>query len=147
MKKNRFSQALAAWTACFAVLLASLAPAISHFIAAPASPFVIVDKGDLAVKSVHRQHEGMGYRVEGELARDKGLDEHAHGSGHHSPALHFEHCPFCFTHAGSFGLPPSVFPSLPVVKSPIAVAALFYLWPRQSVIWIAAQARAPPSFS
>ena len=144
MKKNRFRHALAVWTACFAVLLASLAPSISHFLAAPASSIVIANKGDLAVGSVHPHHEGMQHRVGVELATDKGLGEHAHGSGHDSPALHFEHCPFCFTHAGSFGLPPSVFPSLPVVKIPFAVVALSYFWPRQSVSWTAAQARAPP---
>ncbi|MFN7835597.1 MAG: DUF2946 domain-containing protein [Burkholderiaceae bacterium] len=59
-------------------------------------------------------------------------------------ALHLEHCPFCLTHAGSFGLPPTVAFALPVASGSQALPSLFYQAPSPLFIWAAAQSRAPP---
>lgn len=58
--------------------------------------------------------------------------------------LHFEHCPFCFSHGGTFGLPPTAAFAFPVASSFQAFPPLFYQSPRPLSIWAAAQSRAPP---
>ncbi|HEV2612732.1 MAG TPA: DUF2946 domain-containing protein [Noviherbaspirillum sp.] len=164
MGLSRYLRRVAAWMACFAVLAASLAPSISHALYAaglsdyaPASP---VDR--------HASHapQAADSRHDGEHPPDMqshSAHEHAVHSHHasapgpdssggtdpdsHSSRLHFEHCPFCFTHAGSFGLAPFA----AVIAAPNAGASilpvLFYHSPARLFAWTAAQPRAPPEFS
>lgn len=61
--------------------------------------------------------------------------------------MHFEHCPFCFTHAGSFGTPPSAEFTAPLLIGAAIQPTLFLHSPRPLFSWAAAQARAPPAFS
>jgi hypothetical protein len=67
-----------------------------------------------------------------------------HTPAMHSPAMHFEHCPFCFTHAGSFGLPFVASIVLPTVGAAAVAPLLFYRAPRPLFAWTAPQSRAPP---
>lgn len=50
-----------------------------------------------------------------------------HGQYNDSPpahgGMHFEHCPFCFTHAGSFALPPSDTALIPLLATPVVAQA------------------------
>jgi hypothetical protein len=79
------------------------------------------------------------------LAADHSPTSHSPAS--HSPAMHFEHCPFCFTHAGSFGLPFVASIVIPTVTATTLAPLLFYRAPRPLFAWTAAQPRAPPFFS
>ncbi|HEY8085693.1 MAG TPA: DUF2946 domain-containing protein [Methylophilaceae bacterium] len=58
-----------------------------------------------------------------------------------------EHCPYCFTHAGSFGIMPGH--ELTIVKLALSqpYPQLFYRSPYPLFAWISANPRAPPVFS
>lgn len=144
MRASEIRRYIAVWTACFAVLMASLAPSISHFIAAPTLLSSATAKSGVRLAPDHQHHLEMGHHTGVEAQTDSARPNLSHGHGNHSPSLHFEHCPFCFTHAGSFGLLPHVFLPLPVVKSTLTTPVLFYLWPGRPFAWTPAQARAPP---
>lgn len=124
---------MAAWLAIFAILLASLAPSISHAVAAARWA------DSLPLETIcHAEPDGGA------------LDQHAHTAPSHSQGdvdLHFEHCPFCFTHAGSFGLMPVAAIAMPLVAGTAIRPALFYRSPSPLFIWVSAQPRAPPFFS
>jgi hypothetical protein len=64
-----------------------------------------------------------------------------------SKPMAMEHCPYCFTHAGSFGILPSH--DLAVVKLALSqpYPQLFYRSPYPLFAWISANPRAPPVFS
>lgn len=155
---NPYRRSFAAWMACLAVLLAALAPAISHGINA----FRLADAGmhhhcdepgdsakqafdteGSAMPAPHRQApEDAGQ------AFDHAVSDNAAHAGHGSGAdLHFEHCPFCFTHAGSFGLVPAIFFTGQMGMSVALRPALFYLSPHPLFAWTSAQPRAPPAVS
>lgn len=136
---DRQGRRVVTWIATFALLLASLAPSISHVIFAA---------------------KWSGYPNETELCsagtehyEDSDLPAaHASLTDHDAPAgqdhgLHFEHCPFCFTHAGSFGAPPTAEFTVPLAVGATVIPQLFLLSPRPLFTWATAQARAPPAFS
>lgn len=147
MRATKLRAFLSAWTACFAVLLASLAPTLSHFIAASALANATAEQSAPIFGASHAHHKMTSHPADVNGVQVAAKAAHSHGSTSHSPALHFEHCPFCYTHAGSFGLTPVVFLPLPTVKNAPIAPALFYLWPGRAFIWTAAQARAPPAIS
>ena len=60
---------------------------------------------------------------------------------------HPDHCPFCFTHAGSFGLLPSVHVILPLVLATYPLPTLFYQSSQPLFAWAVAQPRGPPAIS
>lgn len=130
MGMKNITRRFAAWLACFAILFAALAPTVSHALelrSNPASPWAEVCGAD-------------GLK----------LSKPADDAGSRSPSnagLHLEHCPFCYTHAGTFGLPPSASLILPVAAGKAIAPALFYQSPRPLFIWNTAQSRAPPSLS
>ncbi|MDB5823483.1 MAG: hypothetical protein JWR21_2187 [Herminiimonas sp.] len=191
---TRRQRRITAWIACFAVLLASLAPSISHALVAAGSlkpnPVWLASwSGDSAPRPAlvapHASHmhgidmEGMdkeGTDLEGMDKEGKDLEgmdmertsaaspevegmptpkthlaaEHAsasHSPASHSPATHFEHCPFCFTHAGSFGLPFVASIVIPALGAATIAPFLFYRAPRPLFAWTAPQSRAPPFLS
>ncbi|MBW3501936.1 DUF2946 domain-containing protein [Janthinobacterium sp. NKUCC08_JDC] len=128
-----FTRRFAAWIACFAILLAALAPSISQAVASA------------------KQESGSGWAeicsvagirfVQLVQAGDGAADEK---SG--DKVMQMEHCAFCSTHAGSVGLPPTS-PVLPLlVASGTAIfPALYYQSPAPLFIWSTAQSRAPPA--
>jgi hypothetical protein len=159
MGMSRNQRRLAAWIACFAVLLASLMPSISHAIAA-ARLGNVATLATVAEDAPCHAEGGVQSAVhEAESDANHSHDGHSHdmyGQGahpmpaspsHHDAGLHFEHCPFCFTHAGSFGLTPIAEVVLPQALGISVMPALFYHSPVRLFTWTTTQPRAPPPLS
>lgn len=135
MGMTLFTRRFAAWIACFAILLAALAPSISQAVASA------------------KQESGSGWAeicsvagirfVQLVQAGDGAADEK---SG--DKVMQMQHCAFCSTHAGSVGLPPTS-PVLPLlVASGTAIfPSLYYQSPAPLFIWSTAQSRAPPALA
>ncbi|GAA4013037.1 DUF2946 domain-containing protein [Actimicrobium antarcticum] len=117
---------LTAWIACFAILLAALAPSVSHALAAT--------KGS----------SNLWMEICTTSAKPTGTAD-GKDSTIPSPATHFEHCPFCLHHADTAGPPPSATFAIQVVRNVPHFPALFYQSPRPLFLWSAAQSRAPPA--
>jgi hypothetical protein len=124
------------WLATFAVLLAAIAPTVSRIVfeqTLPAPGWVEI------------------CTIEGMQQLPEALFENAEASGSEHPATHhgdyFEHCPFCFTNAFSFGLTPAGSALLPLMADeghrlpPHALSAL-----HAKSVWQPNQARGPPVF-
>lgn len=130
MGMTLFTRRFAAWIACFAILLAALAPSISQAVANA------------------KQESGSGWAEICSVAgiRFVQVDDGAADGKSGGKAMQMEHCAFCSTHAGSVGLPPAS-PVLPLlVASDTAIfPALYYQSPAPLFIWSTAQSRAPPS--
>lgn len=131
MGMTLFTRRFAAWIACFAILLAALAPSISQAVANA------------------KQESGSGWA---EICSVAGIrfvqvdNDGAAAEKSGGKAMQMEHCAFCSTHAGSVGLPPAS-PVLPLlVASGTAIfPALYYQSPSPLFIWSTAQSRAPPA--
>jgi len=124
------AQRFTAWIACFAILLASFAPSISH--ALPAAKETAGFLGEIC------SADGAKFIKLGDSL----------GSKTSTPAqknLHFEHCPFCSSHAGSIGLLPSAGFQLPLLSGHSLKPPLFYQSPHPLFVWTSARSRAPPA--
>jgi hypothetical protein len=117
---------IAAWFAIFAILLAALAPTISH--AANAA------KGGMSWIEICTTGGSALIQVPQDQAAGKPAQQ----------SVHLEHCPFCSTHGGHLGLPPANVASLPVAQGQALVPELFHRAPRPLFVWAAGQPRAPP---
>jgi hypothetical protein len=129
MGMNKVTQYLTAWIASFAILLALLAPSMSYAMTAAQGPG-ISGAEICSVSAAKPTDIADSLHVKPFFPADK--------------ATHSGHCPFCSTHAGSFGLPPSAAFAFPVTSGSDIVPLLFYQSPRPLFIWAAAQSRAPP---
>lgn len=161
MRMRQRQSKLAAWIAIFAVLLAALAPSISHALAAAGwnNPLFLPQYASGADSlgensSAARLHDAQMHELcvastDGSSdARAASLATPASSPHSHDDAdLHFEHCPFCFTHAGSFGLAAAETFALPLANGTCAMPALFYRAPAPLFAWTRSQPRAPPVFS
>lgn len=134
MGLSRTTRRFTAWIACFAILLASLAPSISHAVeAARHGTSFWADECDILGEA----HDA---------AKHDGNAGESHGGPSHVPGgLHFEHCPFCLTHAGSFALVQSSSPPVYQASDPPGWAGLSFQAPRLRLVWLTAQTRAPPA--
>lgn len=130
MGMTLFTRRFAAWIACFAILLAALAPSISQAVANA------------------KQESGSGWAEICSVAgiRFVQVDDGAADEKSGAKAMQMEHCAFCSTHAGSVGLPPAspVLP-LPIASGTAIFPALYYQSPSPLFIWSTAQSRAPPT--
>lgn len=119
-------RAIASWIAILAVLMASLAPAISQAVGAP-SPTgwaeICTSSGTKLVS------------VDGDAADTDGLPGAAHL---------LEHCPFCSLHGATLGMPPAPAPAIVAVPMPADRPPAFLHAPRTLDAWVSAQPRAPP---
>lgn len=131
MGMTLFTRRFAAWIACFAILLAALAPSISQAVANAKQES---GSGWAEICSV------AGIRFVQVLQADDGAADETSGG----KAMQMEHCAFCSTHAGSVGLPPSPVLPLPVASGTAIFPALYYQSPSPLFIWSTAQSRAPP---
>ncbi len=123
MRKLRAHRRIASWIAAFAVLLAALAPALSH----------AMGSGWVEVCTV----QGSKW-----VQVDAGGD-----AGQTDPAHAFEHCPYCSLHVPALAVPP-VPPQPPLVLAPTDEFPLAFLAaPRTLHAWVNAQSRAPPFVS
>lgn len=116
-----------AWIAALAVLLASIAPAVSHAIGAQ-SP------------------TGWAEICTGAGARLVALEDGHPGPAPLKGAMNLlDHCPYCSLHADAFPVPPAA----PALADPILLGELlppaFLHAGRTLDVWASAQARAPPS--
>ena len=132
MGMTLFTRRFAAWIACFAILLAALAPSISRAVANAKQES---GSGWAEICSV------AGIRFVQVLQADDGAADEKSGG----KAMQMEHCAFCSTHAGSVGLPPSPVLPLPVASGTAIFPALYYQSPSPLFIWSTAQSRAPPT--
>ncbi|CAL94774.1 DUF2946 domain-containing protein [Azoarcus olearius] len=127
MFRLRSRQRCTAWIASFAILLAALAPVVSQLMAARA--------GDEA--------RWLEICTVAGTERVAVAGDHGDGGGKPAQAMG-EHCPYCFTHAGSFGLPPADVPVFAVAGGADVLPPLYFAAPRPLFAWAAAQPRAPP---
>lgn len=132
MRMTKATHRFASWIACFAILMASLAPSISHAVAAGKSQ----PNAWMEICTV------MGSKM---VALDISQDMQ-------TPApvesmAHLEHCPFCLNHAVSVGLPPPPDFVMPVISGDHVLPSLFYQSSRPLFAWAVAQPRAPPAIS
>jgi len=120
MLMNRTTRGLAAWLAIVAMLLATLAPAVSHALASGSD-------GTIEICSVD------GPRTISSPDAPAPLPHNA-----------LEHCPYCFTQANSVALPSAPLPMFGAPSGPLAaVAAIAPARPARTVP-LAARPRAPP---
>jgi hypothetical protein len=112
--------------------MASLAPSISHALAAS-------NKGGFSAWTEICSIDG----VKSQKAESKPLRSSAPADD----GVHFEHCPFCSTHAGFFGPPPSGETVIPLMTGSPARPVLFSHSPHPLFAWLTAQPRAPPAVS
>jgi len=132
MKLNKAARQVTAWIAMFAILLASALPSVSFALTSNANS------------------QGLWSEIcstRGVKLAQEGADT---GTNHSSPnksMMHCEHCPFCFAHSVSFGLPPAPTALIPSANRTVLLPTLFYRSPQPLFIWAPAQSRAPPVFS
>ncbi|MNR76119.1 hypothetical protein D3C72_67740 [compost metagenome] len=131
MLKTRAKQKLVSWIAFIAILMAALAPTISH-----------------AMKS----HDGLSTAlmeictVEGMRMVDTGpADKSSDDKSKHS--AHMEDCPYCRVVSALPGLPPTEWQWLPAPVGKAVLPRLFYQAPALHTSWLPPQSRAPPALS
>ncbi|HEX8478909.1 MAG TPA: DUF2946 domain-containing protein [Telluria sp.] len=118
-----------AWIAALAILFNALAPVMSHAQAATG----------------HAQSQveictAMGMVMVAMPALDGKPD-----TGHLMQGMN--HCAYCTTHAGSFGLPPPALAVFAILGGHDVFPLLFYQSPATLFTWSRAHARAPPVVS
>jgi len=118
-----------AWIAALAILFNALAPVVSH---AQASTGHANAQVEICT--------AMGMAMVSVPATDDQPD-----AGHLMQGMN--HCAYCATHAGSFGLPPQALTVFAVLGGHDVFPPLFYQSPATLFTWSRAHARAPPAFS
>lgn len=130
MISSRLTRRITAALACLAILMAALAPSISHALSDAGKPrslwAEICSSAGLKLVKV-----------------DLGSELPAHGE----PASAFDHCPFCQTHGGMPALPSSAAFFVPASLGSFAFPPLYYQAPRTLFAWASPQSRAPPAQS
>lgn len=113
--------------ACMAILMAALAPSISHALSDGGKPRSLWAEicSSAGLKLVK-------------------LDTASPLSEHGEPLSAFEHCPFCLAHGGMPALPQSESFVFPAYAGTSSMPALFYQAPRPLFVWASPQSRAPP---
>lgn len=139
MGMHRTTRHLAAWIGSFAILLAALAPSISHALAA-------ANGGRTTLMEICSITTTKFVEV-AEVAEVADNQSNTSPAPAEKSGMHFEHCPFCLSHAGSFALLPVSTFAMPVVIGVPALPFLFYQSPRPLFMWTTAQSRAPPASS
>ena len=116
-----------AWFACLAILLNTLAPAISHAMASA--------KGEQAPWAQICSTSGARF-----IPLDLGND----APSQDRQPMAMDHCAYCLTHAGSFAI--FVDAPLPLLTGDVAhdYPPRFYQSPRRLHVWATASPRAPP---
>jgi len=131
MKLNYVTRRLIAVIACLAIMLSALAPSVSFAIS---SQDATTSSGFFVCSSV-------------KLPDQLSDAQNTSSSQTQDQIKHTEHCPFCMTHAGSFALPPTLAPVLPVQVQQSLVPSLFYESHSPLFVWASVQSRAPPLVS
>lgn len=127
MRAVRAHRRLTSWIAALAILLASLAPALSHALASATGADWIEICTIQGSKWVQAGEDGS---------------ERAPASAHV-----LEHCPYCSLQTPTLGLPPVTQRVAVPPRLSHAVPRAFLSAPRTLHAWVRAQPRAPPLFS
>ena len=130
MRSARARLRFTGWVAILVVLLASLAPSLSHALGAT--------QGASWVEICTAQGSKW---VQGDSA-DSGGSKSAPAFAHP-----LEHCPYCSIHMPALGLPPTLLIVPLELGLEAEVPPAFLAAPRTSHAWVSAQPRAPPLFS
>ncbi|HNW61578.1 MAG TPA: DUF2946 domain-containing protein [Piscinibacter sp.] len=126
MRAFRAHRRLTTWIAALAILLASLAPSLSH-----------------ALGSVN----GSSWIEICSSQGSKWVEDGSDGTSSVPAAGHaFEHCAFCSTHAPALGLPPSPALAPFPIEGHGSFPPAFYAAPRTQHVWVSSRPRAPPQF-
>ena len=128
MTAFRRSHRFAAWLATFAILLAALAPSISHAMAA-------VNGGKSWIEVC---------TASGTTLVQVAADQAPGKSAPAEKSVHLEHCPFCAPQA-AYGPAPAALAALPAAVGSEVLPELYYRAPRPLFAWAASQPRAPPA--
>lgn len=121
---------IALWIACLAVLMAALAPSISH-----------------ALNRSRGGTQAMAFEIctaAGMISMAAPADTPSLPGKH---AMAMDDCPFCSMHFDQLGLPPTAFPLVAADSRASAAPRLFYQSPRPLFAWAPPQSRAPPAMS
>jgi hypothetical protein len=127
MRAARAYSRLISTIAALAILLAALAPALSHALASAAGTSWVEICTAQGSKWIQAGDDGS---------------ERAPTSAHV-----LDHCPYCSLHAPGLGLPPAEFRAHLPLRLGDAVPLAFLSAPRTLHAWVSAQPRAPPLFS
>lgn len=119
-------RAIVSWIAILAILMASLAPAISHAVGT-SSP---TSWTDICTSTGAKR-----VSVDGDAAGKRSIPGAAHL---------LEHCPSCSLHGDTLGMPPAPAATMTIVLMPAEVPAAFLHAERTLGVWASAQPRAPP---
>jgi len=133
MKMTRSGHKIAAWIACFAIMLAALAPSISHAIA--------------SVKGIPHGWIEVCTNNGARLVKLDGSSQSTTFPDNGKTHIHFEHCPFCQHHHGDLAIPSTAKLALPTSPRFSILPTLFYQASRPLFAWSIAHPRAPPRFS
>src|SRR6478735_8106385 len=115
MSLSRRTRYFTTWIACIAVLLSALAPAVARVLAATNTPFGLSAEMCSTNKAVLSASPADDRANRSPLPSDH--------------TLHLDHCPYCQTHAGSFGLVPVAASALVASGHPAVFPPLFYRSP------------------
>ena len=134
------SARLASWIAISAIVFTALAPTIAHAFPAKNTPQTLwqelcTAQGTKLITNdaIPRSIGQLGSQIPTQPARDK-------------MGMHFEHCPYCFSHAGSVGLPPATASFLLIATGQTARLAELYIAPVLPLYHQSANpSQAPPS--
>jgi len=129
------STRLAGWIAIAAIVFSALAPTVSYAFSAKSAPQTLGQELCTAqgIKLVASDAIPAS-QIPTQPAQDK-------------MGMHFEHCPYCFSHAGSVGLPPATASFVFVATSQTARLAESYIAPVLPLYHQSANpSQAPPSF-
>ena len=129
MRFRRSSRVLTSWIAVLAILMAALAPSISHALSAKNGASLIEVCTALGAKWVQPDGRSTGQ---------------APASGDVHP---FEHCPYCSLRANAMAIPAAPVGSALAISSSDLLPTAFLAAPRTLYAWVSAQPRAPPQFS
>lgn len=104
--RSIFASRTTHWIAILAVLLSALSPTLTHALAARSPAPGGLPWGDLC------------------LAGDRGVPDRRAGDPERPAPRASAHCPYCLTHAGSFGLPamPVAAGDAPAARPPVVAA-------------------------
>jgi hypothetical protein len=127
MREFRVHRRLTSWIAALAILLASLAPALSHALASATGSNWIEICTTQGSNWIQTSDDGS----EGAPASAHVLD----------------HCPYCSLHAPTLGLPPASDLAQQPLRLSQEVPLAFLSAPHTLHAWVSAQPRAPPLFS
>lgn len=129
MRLRRVSRVLTSWMAVLAVLMAALAPSISHALGSKNGGSSIEICTSVGAKWVNA---GGGNGDEAPK----------------TPSAHpLEHCPYCSLHATTIPIPAASIATVPVLLPAHDLPIAFLAAPRTLHAWVSAQPRAPPLLS